>query len=288
MYHRSVHAEVNGQINRSRLCRMLLAGVLITGLPILAVADRAAIIIQSTTSTANSGLYDHLLPLFEKAHDIKVNVVAVGTGQAIRNAVRGDGDVLLVHAESDEKQFVRDGWGVRRFDLMFNDFVLVGPASDPASLSEAENVSDALARISRHKALFASRGDDSGSHKKELALWGAAGIDPSGASGSWYRETGSGMGATLNVAVGMGAYCLTDRATWISFANKQGLNVLFEDDPPLFNQYGIILVNPNRHLHVNALAGQKFIDWMIGKEGQSAIASFRRGGHQLFFPNATP
>jgi len=283
-----VHAEVNGQINRSRLCRMFLAGVLITGLPILAVADRAAIIIQSTTSTANSGLYDHLLPLFEKAHDIKVNVVAVGTGQAIRNAVRGDGDVLLVHAESDEKQFVRDGWGVRRFDLMFNDFVLVGPASDPASLSEAENVGDALGRISRHKALFASRGDDSGTHKKELALWGAAGIDPSGASGSWYRETGSGMGATLNVAVGMGAYCLTDRATWISFANKQGLNVLFEDDPPLFNQYGIILVNPNRHLHVNALAGQKFIDWMIGKEGQSAIASFRRGGHQLFFPNATP
>ena len=288
MYHRSVHAEVNGQINRSRLCRMFLAGVLITGLPILAVADRAAIIIQSTTSTANSGLYDHLLPLFEKAHDIKVNVVAVGTGQAIRNAVRGDGDVLLVHAESDEKQFVRDGWGVRRFDLMFNDFVLVGPASDPASLSEAENVGDALGRISRHKALFASRGDDSGTHKKELALWGAAGIDPSGASGSWYRETGSGMGATLNVAVGMGAYCLTDRATWISFANKQGLNVLFEDDPPLFNQYGIILVNPNRHLHVNALAGQKFIDWMIGKEGQSAIASFRRGGHQLFFPNAMP
>jgi len=267
---------------------VLLAGVLITGLPILAVADRAAIIIQSTTSTANSGLYDHLLPLFEKAHDIKVNVVAVGTGQAIRNAVRGDGDVLLVHAESDEKQFVRDGWGVRRFDLMFNDFVLVGPASDPASLSEAENVGDALGRISRHKALFASRGDDSGTHKKELALWGAAGVDPSGASGSWYRETGSGMGATLNVAVGMGAYCLTDRATWISFANKQGLNVLFEDDPPLFNQYGIILVNPNRHLHVNALAGQKFIDWMIGKEGQSAIASFRRGGHQLFFPNATP
>ncbi|MAF07768.1 MAG: sulfate transporter [Acidiferrobacteraceae bacterium] len=267
---------------------MLVTGVLLAGLPFLALADRAGIVIQSTTSTANSGLYDHLLPLFEKAHDIKVNVVAVGTGQAIRNAARGDGDVLLVHAESDEKEFVRDGWGVRRFDLMFNDFVLVGPASDPASLSEAENVRDALVRISREKALFASRGDDSGTHKKELALWDAAGIDPSDASRDWYRETGSGMGATLNIAVGMGAYCLTDRATWISFANKRGLKVLYEDDPPLFNQYGIILINPKRHPHVNALAGQKFIDWMIGKEGQRAIASFRSGGQQLFFPNASP
>ena len=214
--------------------------------------------------------------------------MAVGTGQAIRNAMRGDGDVLLVHAESDEKQFVADGWGVERFDLMFNDFVLVGPAADPAGLEEADSVGEALTRISLSDMFFASRGDDSGTHKKELALWRSAGIDPSGASGGWYRETGSGMGATLNVAVGMNAYCLTDRATWISFANKQGLRVLYEDDPPLFNQYGIILVDSKKHPHVKAKAGQVFVDWMIGKAGQTAIANFRRSGQQLFFPNASP
>ena len=274
----------------SRLPRILrlFAAVLLCGMSAGVPAERASIVIQSTTSTANSGLYDYLLPLFEEAHGIKVNVVAVGTGQAIRNAMRGDGDVLLVHAESDEKQFVADGWGVERFDLMFNDFVLVGPAADPAGLEEANSVGEALMRISRSGEFFASRGDDSGTHKKELALWHSAGIDPSEASGSWYRETGSGMGATLNVAVGMNAYCLTDRATWISFANKQGLQVLYEDDPPLFNQYGIILVDAKRHPHVNAKAGQVFIDWMIGKAGQTAIANFRRAGQQLFFPNGSP
>ena len=266
----------------------LFAAVLFCGMSAGVPAEQDSIVIQSTTSTANSGLYDYLLPLFEETHGIKVNVVAVGTGQAIRNAMRGDGDVLLVHAESDEKQFVADGWGVERFDLMFNDFVLVGPAADPAGLEEADSVGEALTRISLSGKFFASRGDDSGTHKKELALWRSAGIDPSEASGGWYRETGSGMGATLNVAVGMNAYCLTDRATWISFANKQGLRVLYEDDPPLFNQYGIILVDSKKHPHVKAKAGQVFVDWMIGKAGQTAIANFRRSGQQLFFPNASP
>ena len=266
----------------------LLVGVLFCSFSAGVPAAQDSIVIQSTTSTANSGLYDYLLPLFEEAHDIKVNVVAVGTGQAIRNAMRGDGDVLLVHAESDEEEFVADGWGVERFDLMFNDFVLVGPVADPAGLGEADSVSEALMRISRSGKFFASRGDDSGTHKKELALWPSAAIDPSEASGGWYRETGSGMGATLNVAVGMSAYCLTDRATWISFANKQDFSVLYEDDPLLFNQYGIILVDAEKHLHVNAKAGQIFIDWMIGKAGQTAIANFRRSGQQLFFPNASP
>ena len=274
--------------SRRRRIRQLLASALLCGISASVPAAQDSIVIQSTTSTANSGLYDYLLPLFEETHGIKVNVVAVGTGQAIRNAMRGDGDVLLVHAESDEKQFVADGWGVERFDLMFNDFVLVGPAADPAGLEEADSVGEALTRISLLGKFFASRGDDSGTHKKELALWRSAGIDPSEASGGWYRETGSGMGATLNVAVGMNAYCLTDRATWISFANKQGLRVLYEDDPPLFNQYGIILVDSKKHPHVRAKAGQAFVDWMIGKAGQTAIANFRRSGQQLFFPNASP
>ena len=274
--------------SRRRRIRQLLASALLCGISASVPAAQDSIVIQSTTSTANSGLYDYLLPLFEETHGIKVNVVAVGTGQAIRNAMRGDGDVLLVHAESDEKQFVADGWGVERFDLMFNDFVLVGPAADPAGLEEADSVGEALTRISLSGKFFASRGDDSGTHKKELALWRSAGIDPSEASGGWYRETGSGMGATLNVAVGMNAYCLTDRATWISFANKQGLRVLYEDDPPLFNQYGIILVDSKKHPHVKAKAGQVFVDWMIGKAGQTAIANFRRSGQQLFFPNASP
>ena len=274
--------------SRRRRILQLLASALLCGISASVPAAQDSIVIQSTTSTANSGLYDYLLPLFEETHGIKVNVVAVGTGQAIRNAMRGDGDVLLVHAESDEKQFVADGWGVERFDLMFNDFVLVGPAADPAGLEEADSVGEALTRISLLGKFFASRGDDSGTHKKELALWRSAGIDPSEASGGWYRETGSGMGATLNVAVGMNAYCLTDRATWISFANKQGLRVLYEDDPPLFNQYGIILVDSKKHPHVKAKAGQVFVDWMIGNAGQTAIANFRRSGQQLFFPNASP
>jgi len=255
---------------------------------IASAAYATEIVVQSTTSTANSGLYDYLLPIFEKKTGIKVNVVAVGTGQAIKNAVRGDGDVLLVHAKSSEEKFVAEGYGLRRFDLMYNDFVVIGPKADPAKVSEAGTIGEALAQIGQSRVLFVSRGDDSGTHKKELALWGRAGIDPRSSSGTWYRETGSGMGATLNAAVGMDAYTLSDRATWISFANKSGFDILFEGDQALFNQYGIILVNPAKHPHVRAQAGRHFIDWMISPEGQGAIASYRRNGKQLFFPNASP
>jgi tungstate transport system substrate-binding protein len=251
-----------------------------------AQADDKFIIVQSTTSTKNSGLLDDILPRFEETTGIEVRVVAVGTGQAIKNAKNGDGDVLLVHAKGAEEQFVADGWGVRRFDVMYNDFVIVGPASDQAQLRGFTDAKAALRRIAETRSVFASRGDDSGTHKKEKALWKAAGLDPSGASGTWYRETGSGMGATLNTGVGMGAYVLTDRATWISFKNKGGFEILVEGDPDLFNQYGIILVNPDKHPRIRAALGQTFIDWLTGPEGQTAIASFKVDGQQLFYPNA--
>ncbi len=250
-----------------------------------AVADNA-VLVQSTTSTANSGLYDYLLPVFEKKHDTRVHVVAVGTGQAIRNAGNCDADVLLVHAKSAEEKFVNDGFGIRRQDLMYNDFVIVGPASDPAGVANAESASEALTAITAKQAIFASRGDNSGTHKKELQLWQQANIDVEPLSGKWYRETGSGMGATLNITIGMGAYTLTDRATWISFNNKQKHRVLLEGDDALFNQYGIILVNPEKCPNVNAALAQQFIDWMTGSEGQQLIADYQLQGKQLFYPNA--
>ena len=245
-----------------------------------------AIVVQSTTSTKNSGLYDHILPIFEAASGVEVNVVAVGTGQAIRNAANCDGDVLLVHAKSAEEKFVADGGGLARADVMYNDFVIVGPASDPAGLNGVSDVKAALATLAETKSLFASRGDDSGTHKKERSLWTAAGVDPDDASGAWYRETGSGMGATLNTGIGMGAYVMTDRATWISFGNKQDYIIHVEGDPALFNQYGVILVNPDRCTTVKAEAGQVFIDWLLSDAGQSAIAAHQIEGQQLFFPNA--
>ena len=251
-----------------------------------AMADDKAIILQSTTSTANSGLYDHLLPRFTEKTGITVNVVAVGTGQAIKNAKNGDGDVLLVHAKPAEEAFVADGYGVKRFDVMYNDFIIVGPAADPAKVVGMNDGPAALQKIAGAKAAFASRGDNSGTHKKELRLWKAAGVDPAKASGTWYRETGSGMGATLNTAVGMGAYAMTDRGTWISFKNKGGFKILVEGDEDLFNQYGVILVNPAKHKRVKAESGQAFIDWILSAEGQSAIAGYKLGGQQLFFPNA--
>jgi len=247
-----------------------------------------SIILQSTTSTANSGLYDAILPQFTDKTGIQVNVVAVGTGQAIKNAENGDGDVLLVHAKPAEEKFVADGFGVERFDVMYNDFVIVGPASDPAKIAASEDAAAALKTIADAGALFASRGDNSGTHKKEKTLWQAAGIDPTDASGQWYRETGSGMGATLNAAVGMGAYTLTDRGTWISFGNKGDYEILVEGDPNLFNQYGIILVNPDKHPKVKAEAGQAFIDWILSDEGQAAIAAYQVDGQQLFYPNYKP
>jgi len=244
------------------------------------------IVIQSTTSTQNSGLYDVILPQFTEKSGIDVRVVAVGTGQAIKNARNCDGDVLLVHAKPAEEKFVADGYGVKRFDVMYNDFVIVGPGADPAGLSAASSVSEALLKVRDSQAPFASRGDDSGTHKKERRLWAGAGYDPTEASGSWYRETGSGMGATLNIAVGMGAYAMTDRATWIAFANKQDYKIVVEGDKALFNQYGVMLVNPAKCPSVKAEQGQAFIDWLLSDSGQSAIAAYKRGGQQLFFPNA--
>jgi tungstate transport system substrate-binding protein len=261
----------------------LMALALMT--PAVMAADEF-IVVQSTTSTQNSGLLDYILPMFKDESGIEVRVVAVGTGQAIKNAKNGDGDVLLVHAKSAEEKFVEDGYGAERFDVMYNDFVIVGPKSDPAGIKGMKDAGAALATIAKKKATFASRGDDSGTHKKEKSLWKGAGVDPTKASGTWYRETGSGMGATLNAGVGMGAYALTDRATWISFKNKGNFEIMVEGDPDLFNQYGVILVNPKKYPNVKAEAGQEFIDWITGPEGQAAIASYKVDGQQLFYPNA--
>lgn len=253
---------------------------------VMAAAADPFIIVQSTTSTQNSGLLDAILPEFQDQTGIEVRVVAVGTGQAIRNAMNGDGDVLLVHAKAAEEKFVAEGWGVARHDVMYNDFVLIGPESDPAGIGGGKDIVAALRAIAGAGAPFASRGDDSGTHKAELRHWKAAGQDVAAASGGWYRETGSGMGATLNIAAGMGAYVLSDRATWIAFGNKDGMKILVEGDPRLFNQYGVILVNREKHPDVKSGEGQAFIDWLTGPVGQAAIAGYRRDGQQLFFPNA--
>jgi tungstate transport system substrate-binding protein len=246
-------------------------------------AKQPFIVLASTTSTENSGLFAHILPRFEKQTGISVRVVAVGTGQAVRIAQRGDADVLLVHHRPSEERFVAEGFGTRRYDVMYNDFVIVGPK--PAQ-SRGDNVVDALLRIAGDRRLFISRGDDSGTHKKEMALWAAAGFDPRIASGTWYRETGSGMGATLNVAAALGASTLSDRATWLSFANKRNLEIQVSGDPILHNQYGVIPVNPARHPHVREGLAGDFVGWLLSGAGQAAIASFRIHGQQAFFPNA--
>ena len=271
--------------------RGVAGAVLMTALALaasvgLAAAEDRHITVASTTSTENSGLFDHILPSFTQASGIDVRVIAVGTGQAIGLARRGDADVLLVHHRPSEDSFVADGAGVERFDVMFNDFIIAGPADDPAGLRGLTGASEALSRVARAGSVFISRGDDSGTHKKELELWNAAGIDPAGSGGDWYRETGSGMGAALNTASALSAYLLADRGTWISFANKGDLEVLVEGDVRLSNPYGAILVNSARHPHVKAEMGQAFIDWLLSDTGQAAIASFKIDGQQLFFPNA--
>ncbi len=246
------------------------------------------ITVASTTSTANSGLFDFLLPKFTKETGIEVRVVAVGTGKAIKLAMNGDADVLFVHHKPSELKFVKEGFGVKRSDVMYNDFVMVGPKSDPAGVKGAKMAADGLKKIATAGAPFASRGDNSGTNKKELELWKGAGIDPTGAGNKWYSATGSGMGATLNVASGMNAYSLTDRATWLKFKNKGDLEIVLEGDPVLFNQYGIILVNPEKHKHVKKDLGEAFIDWTIGKEGQGLINEYKILGNQAFFANAQP
>lgn len=241
------------------------------------------IVVSSTTSTENSGLFRHLLPRFKQRTGVDVRVVAQGTGQALDMGRRGDCDVVLVHNKAAELKLVEAGWFVNRHDVMFNDFVLVGPKSDPAGVRGRKDVVGAMKRIAAAQAPFASRGDKSGTHAAELRLWKAAAIAP---KGSWYRETGSGMGATLNTASGMNAYALADRGTWLSFKNRGELTIVVEGDQRLFNQYGVMLVNPARHAHVKKDEGQAFIEWIVSPEGQAAIADYKIGGEQLFFPNA--
>lgn len=251
-----------------------------------AQAQDRFIAVASTTSTENSGLFKHILPLFKAKTGIDVRVIAQGTGQALDTGRRGDADVVFVHAPAAEKKFVAEGHGVERFEVMYNDFVIVGPNSDPAGVKGMKDAPASLAKIAAAKATFASRGDDSGTHKAELRLWKEAGVDVNATGGSWYRELGSGMGATLNTAAQMPAYALTDRATWISFQNRGPLEISVEGDAKLFNQYGVILVNPETHKHVKKAEGQAFIDWLVSGEGQKAIADYKLNGQPLFFPNA--
>ena len=243
-------------------------------------------VLASTTSTANSGLFADILPKFKAETGIDVRVVAVGTGQALRIGQNGDADVVLVHDRAAEDAFVTAGWSLRRHDVMYNDFVIVGPAADPAKAAGKDSV-QGLSRIAKSQQPFVSRGDNSGTHSKELALWKEADTDVMAASGTWYRATGSGMGATLNTAVAMNGYALTDRGTWTSFKNRGELKILVEGDPRLFNPYGVMLVNPERHTHVRQKEGQAFIDWLIGPQGQAAIASFQIDGQPGFFPSGS-
>lgn len=252
------------------------------------VADQRTITLAATTSTGDVGLFTHLLPLFRADTGIDVRVIVAGTGQAIRYAERGDADVLIVHHRASEEKFLSDGYGLQRFDLMYNDFIIVGPQADPAAVGGLGNAVQALAAIAQEKAPFASRGDDSGTHKRELTLWRGAGVDPAEAHADWYRETGSGQGITLNIASSMGAYCLTDRATWLSFGNRNGLQLLVEGDRRLLNQYGLMVVNPAQHSHTSKDAAQSFADWMLSEKGQAAINAFRVGGEQAFYANAQP
>lgn len=253
--------------------------------PVLA---ESFITVASTTSTEQSGLFRHLLPKFEARTGIKVRVVALGTGQALALGRRGDVDVVLVHATSLEEKFVAEGFGVRRYALMHNDFVLIGPRSDPAKIGGGRDVLEAFRRIRAARAPFVSRGDRSGTHFAELGVWQAAGIALQTAKGAWYRETGQGMGPALNTASAMDAYVLADRGTWLSFRNRGALGILVQGDARLFNPYGVILVNPARHPSVKKVLGQAFIDWLLAPEGQRAIAAYRIGGEPLFFPDALP
>jgi len=264
----------------------LLASAVLPGAPVLAADD--AIIVQSTTSTQNAGFYSHVTPAFTAETGITVKVVAVGTGQALKNASRCDGDLLIVHSRAAEDAFIAAGYGAERHDLMYNDFIIVGPQDDPADLRNAGDVRDALRRVVRRQANFASRGDDSGTHKKELALWRMLDLAPEALPGSWYRETGSGMGATLNFAVQSNSYTLTDRATWLAFANKFRHRILFEGDPDLFNQYGIVTINPAHCPSGNHAAAARFADWLLAPGGQELIGTLTRRGEQLFVPNAAP
>lgn len=262
-----------------------LAALLALATP--APAQEKSIVVASTTSTQDSGLFGHILPIFKTKTGIDVKVISQGTGQALDTGRRGDADVVFVHAKPQEEKFVADGAGVKRFAVMYNDFILVGPKSDPAGVKGSDIVK-AFTTIKTKAAPFISRGDRSGTHAAELALWKIANIDVAGTDkGPWYKEIGQGMGAALNTASASNAYVLTDRGTWLSFKNRGDLDIVVERDNKLFNQYGVILVNPAKHPHVKAALGQQFIDWLVSVEGQKAIADYKINGQQLFFPNAT-
>ncbi len=267
--------------------RRLLPALLAACLAAAAPAQGQTITLASTTSTEQSGLFAHILPLFTRETSITVRVVALGTGQALDVGRRGDADVVFVHDRAAEQRFVAEGFALERRHVMYNDFVVVGPAADPAGVKGLRDTPEALRRIAAAGAIFTSRGDRSGTHAAELRLWREGGIDPAVGRGRWYRELGQGMGPTLNIAAAQGAYALTDRGTWLAFRNRQDLEVLVEGDPRLFNQYGVMLVSRARHPHVKAVFGQRFVDWLVSPAGQSAIAGYRVNGEQLFFPNAT-
>jgi tungstate transport system substrate-binding protein len=270
----------------SRLLSLVFAVLLVVAAghaPTL--AEDRSIIVASTTSTQDSGLFGYILPIFKAKTGIEVKVIAQGTGQALDTARRGDADVVFVHAKPQEEKFLAEGFGVKRFDVMYNDFVLIGPKSDPAGV-RGKDIAVALKAIETKAAPFVSRGDRSGTHAAELALWKQAGIDIAAARASWYREIGQGMGAALNAASAMNAYVLSDRGTWISFKNRGDLDIVVEGDKRLFNQYGVMLVNPEKHPSVKKDLGQAFIDWLISPEGQATIANYKIDGQQLFFPNA--
>ena len=264
------------------ICQTLL----VLALAVPAHAQEKFITVASTTSTEQSGLFKQLLPVFERKTGIQVRVVAVGTGQALDIGRRGDADVVLVHAKPLEEKFMAEGHGVKRYDVMYNDFVLIGPRSDPAGVRGTKDVAAAFQRIRAARAPFVSRGDRSGTHFAELEIWKLAGIDIASDKGPWYRDTGQGMGPALNTAAAMNAYILADRGTWLSFKNRGDLAIAVEGDKRLYNQYGVMLVNPARHAHVKKEMGQAFVDWLISAEGQKAIADYKINGEQLFFPNA--
>jgi len=258
------------------------------GLLANAATGRNYILVHSTTSTVGTGLFDAVLPFFTEQTGIEVRVISAGTGQALASARNGDVDVVVVHARKYEEEFVAEGFGIERHNLMYNDFIVVGPSQDPSRVRQSQNISDVFNRIATHQSFFVSRGDNSGTHIKELSLWKNSGIVPSSLDKeSWYLESGTGMGTTLNISANKHAYTLTDRGSWIRFGDKGDLEVLYEDDEALFNQYGIILVNPNLHPHINLSSAKRFLDWLLGLEGQSLINSYRLEGQQLFFGNAT-
>lgn len=270
------------------LSAALALGVAICAAPLAGAAESEFIVVASTTSTQDSGLFKVLLPRFKEKTGVDVRVVALGTGQALAMAKKGDADVVLVHDRAAELKFVQEGFGIARRDVMYNDFVIVGPKTDPAGIAHVKEASTALRRIANTQSPFVSRGDKSGTHAAELRLWTLANTDPTRGKGTWYRETGSGMGATLNTASAMNAYALADRGTWATFKNRGSLQLMVEGDKALFNQYSVMMVNPALHAHVKKRSAMRFVEWLTSEEGQAVIARFRVDGQQVFFPNAKP